>query len=1271
MVLAFALFIINVSAAVVSEATFTINDVTLTDFSGNPLGIDIPKDSDVRITYSFDVDNITGDTINDGDTFVYDMPDEINVSYPATVEVRDGINELILTATASMDNVITVTFTDYCKTHSNVTGTYWFDFGFDSSNIGSGEPVNILFPIDANSGTITVPVNFDQPLITPTINKTGSYDSATKEITWILTANSEETAVDNMQIVDALSADHEFVSGSATLNGVPLADVDVYNSGSRSIEYAYTEQVTTEQILVFKTEVSPDSLLAATGSSLSVSNSAVLYDNGIPINSPTRTINVPVDLIDKKGSSYDAGNQTIDWTITVNTSAVDINNAVVTDLLESGLTFDSATAQLDGTPMTEGTGAGQYQISGQEVTFYLGNISSEQVITFTTDVDEYAYIDGSSIYASNTATLNGDGVVNNNTDSSGNIGVGTETVQKSGTGYDPHTGIVSWEVTINPGQFSLDDAVFTDTIRSNMDYIPGTFTIINDTNPGTNLGVLTYDEPADILTYTFPSTITDTYTITFDTQVVTDIFNEGGDTGLDAVTLENTAQLQLDIGSRSSYATVTAVKDPVVEKSYTAYDWDTNRASWEIVVNSGNYDMANMVITDTIASSNHTYVAVSVSIVNNTNPGTNLPSLVEASDGFTYTFPVSTSDSYTITLDTQVVDSELYNNGNLRLDNSLVLDHDDIPFTIYDQSREEVPSEIIQKAADYTNGDDYIDWTITANRNEMPISNAVISDTLQEGLSLDTTSLVLYEASIDSDGTVVKGTEIVLSYPEDFTYDFETRTLQVNLPTPSSKAYLLEFRTYVTDKTQSPFTNTAGLTGDVVDESYTTGGTSVAFSGSGGSGSGEVGAITVHKVNSDDVSENLSGAVFNLYDKYGILIQTGTTDSNGALTFERIRYDVPYTVEEVTAPTGYVINETTHEFIIPDDGDTSNVDIIEYMWENTPIKADVCLFKRDDANNPVEGAVFTLYDETGTTPVQIDGVDVTATSSSAGLVTFADVEYGNYQIKETTTPKGYLSYSGTDITVSVGESDNGLTLYTSPSFITNVIIKGNIELKKVDMDDQPLQGAIFTLYDDEGLKIRQATSETDGTVSFTNVQYGTYTIVETKAPAGYKLSTTETITANVTSEGVTVYANPYTIYNKYILETFTIPIKDKDEQPIPRVVIQLIDEHGNIVTTITSTTTGEIEFPDIPAGEYTVHIVSVPDGYEIPDKEIIIIVDENGVTIKENGEEVTTLDLEIEEEVVPETTRTGDNIQFVMLGFVTSFVLLIMLVYYRRKKINE
>ena len=102
-----------------------------------------------------------------------------------------------------------------------------------------------------------------------------------------------------------------------------------------------------------------------------------------------------------------------------------------------------------------------------------------------------------------------------------------------------------------------------------------------------------------------------------------------------------------------------------------------------------------------------------------------------------------------------------------------------------------------------------------------------------------------------------------------------------------------------------------------------------------------------------------------------------------------------------------------------------------------------------------------------------------------------------------------------------------MTFTNTYTYHTSVIPTGAaITVNKTDAQGKALAGATFVLEDSRGREAYQATSNTSGTVRFTDVSSGTYTLIEKKAPEGYVLSN-ETYTLTVSGSRVTMNGKAY------------------------------------------------------------------------------------------------------------------------------------------------
>lgn len=125
-------------------------------------------------------------------------------------------------------------------------------------------------------------------------------------------------------------------------------------------------------------------------------------------------------------------------------------------------------------------------------------------------------------------------------------------------------------------------------------------------------------------------------------------------------------------------------------------------------------------------------------------------------------------------------------------------------------------------------------------------------------------------------------------------------------------------------------------------------------------------------------------------------VYTKTTGDDGKVTFDNLKVGTYY-YQETKTPTGYVLNNTKHEFTI-----SATQLQVEENLVNYPVKNTIQIVKSDSLDNSfLEGTVITLYDTKTNKEV------ASGTTNSRGVVAFADIPYGTYYYKETKAPSGY------------------------------------------------------------------------------------------------------------------------------------------------------------------------------------------------------------------------------------------------------------------------
>ena len=305
---------------------------------------------------------------------------------------------------------------------------------------------------------------------------------------------------------------------------------------------------------------------------------------------------------------------------------------------------------------------------------------------------------------------------------------------------------------------------------------------------------------------------------------------------------------------------------------------------------------------------------------------------------------------------------------------------------------------------------------------------------------------------------------------------------------------------------------------------------------------------------------------FQLLDETGKVLQTKQNAADGTVTFDDISYSSEdagktfhYTIKEVIPESkakGMTYDEGSIDATVTvtkDDASNTLKASVAYgdkkSFTNklvttsippTPPTVDkpelklysIQLHKVNQEGKALVGAVFGLFEADGTTPVSnpYGAGQATATSDANGLVTFTGLEAKDYVVKELTAPDGYqlsdevIKILASDLVVSNSVVDKGNVVNkpftyippTPPTVDKPELKLYNIQLHKVNLVGQDLAGAVFGLYEADGVTPvanpygegqATATSDTNGLVSFTGLEARDYVIKELTAPAGYQLLT--------------------------------------------------------------------------------------------------------------------------------------------------------------------
>ena len=432
-----------------------------------------------------------------------------------------------------------------------------------------------------------------------------------------------------------------------------------------------------------------------------------------------------------------------------------------------------------------------------------------------------------------------------------------------------------------------------------------------------------------------------------------------------------------------------------------------------------------------------------------------------------------------------------------------------------------------------------------------------------------------------------------------------------------------------------------------------------------------------------------AGAGFQIYDPAGnkvsmtftyptpTTIDTFYTDADGQLvTPEKLDYGKGYSLVEVQAPYGYVLDSTPVSFDVTEENSTQEggITLIKVDKPNMAQKGTISVEKtgevffgvnvsgeedKDVIYQPVykvkglAGAVYEITaDEDVITPDGTlryhkgDVVD-TVTTDEDGTAKSKELYLGKYTVVETKAPTGMvinkekhsveLTYAGQDVAVTE----------TATSFV-NERQKVKISLEKILEQDETfgigkndeIKNISFGLYAKEDVVSSSGTAiPADGLIEIitldengaatanTDLPFGSYYVKEIATDEHYILSDTQ---------------YPFT-FEYAGQDTETVEIKVNDGKPIENKLIygsvsgKKIDENGealggaligifkadeteftkeHAIMTATSEKDGSFSFAKVPYGKWIVKEIEAPEGFVLDDTSYEVNIGENEQVIE-------------------------------------------------------
>ena len=309
-----------------------------------------------------------------------------------------------------------------------------------------------------------------------------------------------------------------------------------------------------------------------------------------------------------------------------------------------------------------------------------------------------------------------------------------------------------------------------------------------------------------------------------------------------------------------------------------------------------------------------------------------------------------------------------------------------------------------------------------------------------------------------------------------------------------------------------------------------------------------------------------------------------------------------FSVQEISAPDGYLLDDTIHEFQF--NVNTDRYHVLTYLHEVKDSPSKVIVSKKAlTTKEELPGASLEIRPVTSVEGgngeiIRKEGDVIEAWVSTDTPHEIEGLMPGDYVLIETRAPEGFLEAEKVYFTVKENMTIEDIPLVEMFDDDTKT------EFKKIDRETkEPVAGVKLQLIrEDTGEVVEEWVTDESGTIQFTGLKAGNYLIKEMDAPDGYLL-----------------LKEPFrvTVTKDYKLQTFVLEnqkievvVEKRDAETrefVSGAVLQLVDEAGSVVAEWTTSGQPEV-LKGMKPGTYTLREKTVPEGYLLMKEPLSIVV---------------------------------------------------------------
>lgn len=214
-----------------------------------------------------------------------------------------------------------------------------------------------------------------------------------------------------------------------------------------------------------------------------------------------------------------------------------------------------------------------------------------------------------------------------------------------------------------------------------------------------------------------------------------------------------------------------------------------------------------------------------------------------------------------------------------------------------------------------------------------------------------------------------------------------------------------------------------------------------------------------------------------------------------------------------------------------------------------------------------------------------------------GYIAFADVAPGTYTVRQTRDAAGYLPMGDVSIFVNAEMTEQVFQLGMLQQSQNSSGGRGTlVDIAIVPTDvstGDALPGACFIIADvsEEGCD-----ENGDGRVTFADVPVGTYYVTETRAPDGYEVESPQWLTIERSGNIRFLHASRKTSSSRQSpLVDVSLVTRDPDDGELVIGACYIIVDAS--IEGCDENSDGQVDFADVPPGEWTVRQTQTPGGY--------------------------------------------------------------------------